>query len=292
MESACQFGVCSGLSGIVTEPQGLAQRVGLVLVSAGLSAKRGPFRLYAELARRVARDGVRTLRFDLGGLGDSRSEYSGSLAERTQLEIRAAVDHLVGSYGLDGVVLGGLCSGAEDSLRAAESDSRVKSVVLVDPFAYRTRGWVWRHLVYRATRRLLRTLGIHRPLVRAPGGRNGGRPLVTYRFMNHAESSRILRALVKRSAHVHFVYTGGARELFNHPRQLQAMFSDVAFDGRVTLDHVLQVGHTQLLESDRLTIVDAIARRLASTNGAARDELVESSRQRRGTASASLPVDQ
>lgn len=265
-ESSCQFGLRGGLSGIITEPDGPARRVGLVLVSAGLAPKRGPFRLYAELARRVARDGVPTLRFDLGGIGDSRSEYGGHpLEERTRLEVRAAVDHLVAGYGLEGVVLCGLCSGAEDSFRAAEGDPRVNGVVLVDPFAYRTRGWLWRHVVYRATRRLLKVLGLHRPLVRAPVGRHDGRSLVTYRFMDRAESSRILRVLLKREARVHFVYTGGARELFNHPRQLQAMFRDVTFDGRVTLDHFPHVGHTQLLEADRRTIVEAIARRLAAS---------------------------
>jgi hypothetical protein len=266
-ECCCHFGRRGGLSGIITEPEGMARRMGLVLVSAGLSPKRGPFRLYAELARRVARDGVRTLRFDLGGLGDSRSEYGGHpLEERTRLEVRAAVDHLVGCYGLEGVVLGGLCSGAEDSFRAAESDPRVTGVVMVDPFSYRTRGWLWRHILYRATRRLLRALGLHRPLMRAPARRQGGRSLVTYRYMGRAESSRILRVLVKRESRVHFIYTGGARELFNHPGQLQAMFSDIAFDGRVTLDHFPHVGHTQMLEADRLTIVEAVARQLASTN--------------------------
>lgn len=265
-ESSCRFGLRGGLSGIVTEPDGLARSVGLVLVSAGLTPKRGPFRLYAELARRVARDGVRTLRFNLGGLGESRSEYgSAPLEERTLLEVGAAVDHLVGCYGLEGIVLGGLCSGAEDSFRAAEGDPRVKAVVLVDPFAYRTGGWLWRHAVYRATRRLLRALGLHRPLVRTPVGAKGARPLVTYRYMDHSESSRILRGLVKREARVHFVYTGGARALFNHPRQLKAMFSDIAFDGRVTLDHFPGVGHTQLLEADRRTIIEAIAQRVAST---------------------------
>jgi pimeloyl-ACP methyl ester carboxylesterase len=243
--------------------------VGLVLVSAGLSAKRGPFRIYAELARRVARDGVRTLRFDLGGLGESRSEYgSYPLKERTRMEVAAAVDHLVSCYGPESVVLGGLCSGAEDSFRAAESDPRIKGVVLVDPFAYRTGGWLWRHVVYRVSRRVLRALRFHRPLARALLGQHGVRSLVTYQFMDRAESSRILRALVKREARVHFVYTGGARDLFNHPRQLQAMFSDVAFDGHVSLDHFPGVGHTQLLEADRRTIVEAIARRLALTNDA------------------------
>jgi pimeloyl-ACP methyl ester carboxylesterase len=260
IESCCQFGLQGGLSGIITEPDSPARRVGLVLVGAGLSPKHGPFRVYAELARRVARDGVQTLRFDLGGLGDSRSDYEGHLLEeRTRLEVKAAVDHLVAHRGLDGVVLGGLCSGAEDAFRAAEGDTRVKGVILVDAFAYRTRGWLWRNVRYRATRRVLRALGLHRPLP------HGARSLVAYRFMARAEASRILRALVRRGTEVHFVYTGGAREHFNHPGQLQAMFRDVAFDGQVTLDHLLHLGHTQMLESDRRTLVETIARRLAAS---------------------------
>ena len=107
---------------------------------------------------------------------------------------------------------------------------------------------------------------IHRPFVRSPAARTTGpkgrRPLVAYKYMDHSESSRILRAVLKRRGHVHFVYTGGAREVFNHERQLKAMFREVEFDGLVTLDHVPHVEHTQLLEEDRRTLVEAIARRL------------------------------
>jgi hypothetical protein len=276
-ESCCQFGPLGQLAGILTEPDAPAPRVALVLVSAGLSPKCGPFRLYAELARRLSRDGVLTLRFDLGGIGDSHPEYAGLLLEeRTKLEIKAAMDHLTERYELEGIILGGLCSGAEDAFRSAEVDQRVTGVVLMDPFGYRTAGWMWRHVLYRSTRRILRALGIHRPLVRLPVGRPGGvnraKSLVTYKYMDHEESSRILRTLVKRKGHVHFVYTGGAREVFNHEHQLKAMFSDVDFDGRVTLNHFPRVEHTQLLEEDRHSVVEAIARRL----GSARESLASS----------------
>jgi Serine aminopeptidase, S33 len=266
-ELSCQFGDGDRLAGIVTRPDAPARRAALVLVSAGLSPKSGPFRLYAELARRLSRDGFLTLRFDLGGIGDSRPEHTNDpLERRTGRDIAAALDYLTAHHKLDDIVLGGLCSGAEDSFRAAELDPRVTGVVMIDPFAYKTSGWMWRHLAYRATRRLLRALGIHRPFVRAPAapsGPKGRRPLVAYKYMDHPESSRILRAVVERRDHVHFVYTGGAREMFNHERQLKAMFPEVEFDGLVTLDHVPHVEHTQLLEEDRRTIVEAIARRLA-----------------------------
>jgi pimeloyl-ACP methyl ester carboxylesterase len=266
-ESSCQFGDGDRLAGIITRPDGPARRAALVLVSAGLAPKSGPFRLYAELARRLSRDGFLTLRFDLGGVGDSRPGPANEpLERRTSREIAAALDYLTAHHELDDIVLGGLCSGAEDSFRAAELDPRVTGVVMIDPFAYKTSGWMWRHLGYRATRRLLRALRIHRPFVRAQAARatepNGRRALVAYKYMDRFESSRILRTVVKRRDHVHFVYTGGAREVFNHERQLKAMFPEVEFDGLVTLDHVPHVEHTQLLEEDRRTVVEAIARRL------------------------------
>jgi len=72
-ELSCQFGDGDRLAGIVTRPDGPARRAALVLVSAGLSPKSGPFRLYAELARRLSRDGFLTLRFDLGAINSLAS---------------------------------------------------------------------------------------------------------------------------------------------------------------------------------------------------------------------------
>jgi len=259
-EACCQFGPGRRLAGILTEPGVLAPRLGVVLVSAGLLPKFGPFRLYAQLARRLAESPIATLRFDLGGIGDSAPEYEGRrLQERTGLEIRAALDLLTERYQLDGIVLGGLCSGAEDAFRAAESDSRVTGVLLIDPFAYRTAGWAWRNLLHRLARRSLRALGIYEPL---PLAQQEQPRLVSYRYIQHRESTRILRTLLLRKAHVHFVYTAGVREHFNHQRQLRAQFNDLDFRGLVTLDHFPHIDHTQLLEDDRRTLIEAIACRL------------------------------
>lgn len=267
-ESSCQFGDHNRLVGIMSAPEAAGRRVGLVLVSAGLSPKCGPFRLYAELARRLSREGFVTLRFDLGGIGDSGpGDTRDPLEIRTGREIVAALDYLSERSELDGIVLGGLCSGAEDSFRAAELDPRVTGVVLIDPFGYRTPGWAWRHLAYRVKRRLLRTVLLPRPWVphspRRDGGMKPGRRLVEYKYMDRAESSRILRALVERKSHVHFVYTGGARKVFNHEGQLKAMFPEVDFNGLVTLNHFPHLEHTQLLRAERDALVEAIAKRLA-----------------------------
>jgi dienelactone hydrolase len=270
-ESCCQFGPEGRLAGIITEPgERTPPRLGLVLVSAGLLPKSGPYGLYTQLARRLARDGVVSLRFDLGGIGDSVQE-SGTrpLKARTELEIRAALDHLSERYALRGVVLGGLCSGAEDSFRGAASDPRVTGVVLIDPFAYRTSGWAWRHLVHRIARRTLRALGLFEPV--APADTEGKRPrLVRYKYMERPEATHILRALLARNAHVHFVYTAGVREFFNHEGQLRASFDAVDFKGLVTLDYFPDLDHTQLLEADRHALIEAIARRLRAATDAPR----------------------
>jgi pimeloyl-ACP methyl ester carboxylesterase len=233
----------------------------MVLISAGLAPKAGPFRIYAQLARRLSRDGVLTLRFDLGGIGDSQQADTNSrLRERTEADIRAAVDHLTQRYDLRELTVGGLCSGAEDAFRYAAIDPRITRIVLIDPFAYRTPGWVLRNLLPRSAKKTLRALQLHRgsklagPEVRAS--------LVDYKYMEHAESSRILGKLLERKARVHFVYTGGVSDSFNHRGQLRAMFPKLALGPEVTVDHFPRLGHTQLLEGDRELLVESIAQRL------------------------------
>src|SRR5882672_1316624 len=152
-ELSCQFGSHGQLAGIITEPDG-APREALVLVSAGLVPKCGPFRLYARLARRLAQHGIVTLRFDLGGIGDSPAESTGvPLKDRTDAEIEAALAHLTSRYNVDRVMLGGLCSGAADSFRFAEHNPGIKGVVLIDPFGYETRDSRWRYFLIRSARR-------------------------------------------------------------------------------------------------------------------------------------------
>ncbi|HEX6277377.1 MAG TPA: alpha/beta fold hydrolase [Polyangiaceae bacterium] len=257
-ETCCQFGPGRALAGVVTEPAASTPRGTVALVSAGVTPKFGPFRLYTELARQLADRGFRVLRFDLGGIGDSSQAFDGQpLEQRTELQVAAALDYLAERFRCDRVVLAGLCSGADDSFRYAAGDARVSGVVMVDPFAYRTRGFGWRHVRYRATRRLLRAVGLYRPLPK------GGPSLVDYQHLSQSEASRLLQLLLARKVRVHFVYTAGMSERFNHERQLQTMFPDVQFDGLIEVDHLPDIDHTQFLEVDRRKLVRIISQRIA-----------------------------
>ena len=257
-ESCCQFGPSGSLAGILTEPDPPARGVPVVLVSAGITPKFGPFRLHTELARRLARDGLRTLRFDLGAIGDSANAWGDQpLAQRTQLQIAAALDYLDQNFQAKAAVLLGLCSGAEDSFRHAEQDRRVTRVIMIDPFAYRTSGFGWRHFRDRARRRCFRALGIFRPLAA-----DGAQSLVNYQYLPRVESTRILQRLLQRKVRLDFVYTGGMSRSFNHRGQLQDMFPGVDFNGLVKVEHFPKLDHTQLLQADRRTLIEAVARRL------------------------------
>jgi dienelactone hydrolase len=262
-EAACQFGANAQLIGVITEPATSDARTAFVLVSAGLIPKAGPYRLYAQLARDAAAAGFLSLRFDLGGIGDSRQDLrSVPLKERTRIDISAAIDYLSASRGIERVVLCGLCSGAEDSVRYAEKDARVAGVAAIDPFAYRTSGWAWRHFLHRLARRSLRALKLYQPLIKPPvlGTSGDGGSLVNYNYMPYAESERILKTLLARGVRVHFVYTGGMRESFNHAGQLRKMFRGSRLGHSITLEYLPRMEHTQELEEDRNAVLDSIGR--------------------------------
>ncbi len=264
-ESSTQFGDHGHLAGLLTRPTTPGRQpatLACVLVNAGMVPKFGRYRLYPELARRLAAVGVPTLRFDLGGMGDSRQEASAlPLRERMAADIRAAVDNALASTGAAGVVLGGLCSGGEDALRYAEVDPRVRGVFMVDPFAYRTAGFAWRHAAFRAVRRSLRAVGVYRPFENPAGD-----ALVHYVYMAPDESRRIVSAMIARRAPLHFIYTGGKLAEFNHPGQLQAMFPGLDFTGQVTVDLQLETEHTQVQPADRERMVATICGRIVAAH--------------------------
>jgi dienelactone hydrolase len=159
------FGPGQGLLGIetraVAQPAGAhpatatSVRPAVVLLNAGFVYRVGPHRMTVNLARRFARAGYHAFRFDATGLGDSRPRR-GTTRDAVEAvvveDIRAAMDHMQKASGATHFILGGLCAGADNSLRAALVDPRVSAIALLDPYAYRTPGFYFRHYRARASR--------------------------------------------------------------------------------------------------------------------------------------------
>ena len=269
---ACNIGYEGRLKGILSLPADDSQHsVAMILVSAGFTAKMGPYRVYSRISASLANLGVLTLRFDLGGIGNSQSLHPDkSLLERTTTDIRDAVDFVTTHYGVSQIVVGGLCSGAEDALRYAKTDERVTGIVMIDPHAYRTRMWyakniLSRHFFNRVICKFLRICGfisVARDNTFASDGEGIDGGLINYRYMCRPEAITLLEALLGRGGHAHYIYTAGRSDRFNHVSQLKRMFAGVDLGPNVTIDHLPRIGHTQIFEQDRDELVSTIERRI------------------------------
>jgi alpha-beta hydrolase superfamily lysophospholipase len=129
------------LFGIVTEPhQGDKRRRGVILLTVGAEHHIGSSRMYVSLARHWARHGYTVMRLDLAGLGDSGTRPGRPNDEvfppAAIEDIRIAVEFMRSRYGIGDITLGGLCSGAYHSLRAAIAALPVNRILLVNPMNF------------------------------------------------------------------------------------------------------------------------------------------------------------
>jgi len=135
-EHALLFGDAQELVGIITDPPGPEgpSRPGVILLNAGVIHRVGPSRLYVNLARALASIGCVATRFDHSGIGDSATRRDDAPFEASSIqEVRAAMDAIQETRGIDRFVLIGLCSGAVTAFDAAGVDDRVAGVVMINP---------------------------------------------------------------------------------------------------------------------------------------------------------------
>jgi alpha-beta hydrolase superfamily lysophospholipase len=127
------------MAAILTSPaQPTPSGVCAVLLNTGAVRRTGPSRLWVEVARRWALEGVPSLRLDLPGIGDAEGPVvaypEDSLFHDDGLldAVAAALDAMT-ERGTDRrFLLLGLCSGAYWAFRTAIDDARVSGVVLIN----------------------------------------------------------------------------------------------------------------------------------------------------------------
>lgn len=131
------------LFGILAEPlRPPASELCVVFLNAGAIHRIGPNRMWVEVARRWAARGIVVLRIDLPALGDAEGDDvasrdpSARYAPETIADIRAILDDLQERGVASRFALGGLCSGAYWSLRAAVLDGRPSAILLLNPAVF------------------------------------------------------------------------------------------------------------------------------------------------------------
>lgn len=271
-EKAFTFGKERNLVGIITEPDASASSHNIpavILLTAGLVHRIGPYRVYTEIARNLAAKGFVVLRFDLTGIGDSEVTKScASFQDRSIGEIKEAMDFLSSGKGISEFVLVGICSGADDAHRVALADTRVCGVALLDGYGYRTLGFYPRHLFRHYGRRLISFSKWSKLLKNKlfnlvsklqKDRQNAKLEDTNFRhFPPQEQVQQELKKLIERGVEMLCVYTGGVTNYYNYQNQFIDMFPDVNFEEKLRLEYFGEADHMYILLKDRQRLIEAL----------------------------------
>ncbi len=271
MSEAITFGKYDHLLGVWQDSaKERRARTAVIMVTAGMLHHAGPFRLHVDLADELAEASIPSLRFDLSGIGESLGVgIRGRSIDRAAQEIGQAIDWIGQRSGIAQVILFGVCSGADDSLHAAVGDSRVVGVVALDGCGYRTTAYHWHRLIRRQIPRILRLskwrqwlrrrLGLETPV---PASLAMGADI--REFPPQEQAALELQSLADRGVRLHFIYTGGVDEYYNHADQFATMFPALKHNAHVSSVYFPAMDHVAFLVQDRAALVGHIAETIGS----------------------------
>lgn len=257
MKTFVRFGSVNQLLGILTGDPATSFGPILILPSAGLQPRSGPFRLYVELAQKLAPIGIRTFRFDVPGVGEARrlagyDENSATLA---------AMDALQERHGGSEFVVGGICSAADVGWKAAVNDRRVKGVLMLDGVSFTGPWYLYARTLDRVRRlpdeggRMIRDALKHLRQKRSDDGMKSA----DFRdWPTHDEARHQFVALVARKVDQLWIYTGGFTDRFQHPRQFGWAFGKATRSPHVTMHFWPDCDHTFFARSHRDRLLSAV----------------------------------
>lgn len=250
-ERAISFGPAN-LVGVLTQPDPEVAKPdapAMVILNSGILHRPGASRLYVQIARSLAQDGITCLRFDFSGIGDSEVRRDAiPVEERFTQETREAMDYLQEAVGTDRFLVGGLCSGADGAFWTALVDERVTGIWQIDAFCYKTLGYYRR----RYGPKLFKLSNwIHSIRVRLPGAGGEVEPTDEEVFVK-PEYRRVfppktqvrdgLRQLLDRGVGLYFFFTGGLEE-YNYGAQHAETFPSLDLSRHAQIRYIEQCTH-------------------------------------------------
>jgi pimeloyl-ACP methyl ester carboxylesterase len=261
-EKVLTFLNSSPLVGIITEPDAkkqMEQKPAVLFWNAGFLHRVGPYRLYVDMARKLAAMGFLAVRFDLSGKGDSKPRRDEGLEkDRAARDVREVMDLVSAKTGIEEFVLIGLCSGADDAFPIAVEDSRVSGLVLLDGFAYRTIRYYVPHYLMRIfiwqrwknfISRKFHELFLHTE-----------RKVEDYirEFPPKAKVKQDLLHLIERGVNLLFVYSGEVKEYYNYKGQFKDMLKPIAMNEKLQSEYFDKATHTYTRLDDRKMLMTCI----------------------------------
>jgi pimeloyl-ACP methyl ester carboxylesterase len=264
-EVTLRFGTEGALVGTVNLPEGKPAAIAQVLFNAGIVHRVGPHRANVRLARRLARRGIASIRFDLRGLGDSERPGAGEgYREAAMADISAAMDELGRQSGATRFVLWGFCSGGRHGHAAAVADPRVAGIVIYDAFLYPT--WRTRMNRYLMSIRRKGLVGAVRDRLGRVAGRDAAEPDAQASLqgsaivLTPAQAAEGWRALHARGTRILHVASGGFDRFYNYARQFEDTFGRYGVSSLVEHRYLPHLDHTAIRlerQDELLALVEA-----------------------------------
>jgi dienelactone hydrolase len=262
-EEPVQFGLDSGLLGVITRPTGrTSDALACVMFNFGVTHRVGPRRIQVKMARRLAQEGFATLRFDLSGIGDSQgADAALSFEEQATNDLRAALDEIEKHLGIRQVVIFGLCSGVAPGLRMAAEDSRVIGLLSFDGYAFTSPVANFE----RRLRRLLRfpKAQISHWIERLLGhDRPEGDLLKTgerLKVVTPADFAREMDTLIKQGVSIYLIYSGSLQQRDRNHDQMYPL-RGAPFLQKVRYEFMPKVDHSFTDIAGQQFFIDAACR--------------------------------
>ncbi len=267
-EKILQFGINDDLVGILSGPTSVnSDSTALIIINAGLLHRTGACRSAVSIARKLAKEGYFTLRFDLHGVGDSA--FGGDASDdpmAAKKEISQAMDAITAATGIKQFVLHGLCSGARDSFYTAIVDDRVVGISMIDGHAYRDKKFYFVMLGKFLQRpgRWLNAVKIR--LFGKPDINNDfsmeEKKLYEETFWPEYPDKKLVEdgfnTLANRQVKILATYTGTVSPEYNHENQFYTMYSKVDFKKLLTINYMPSASHTMTIKADREQVANKL----------------------------------
>jgi hypothetical protein len=240
----------------------------MLLANVGMHHRVGPYRLFVDLARRLAELGFTTLRFDLSGLGDSGT-YSGTVSDESRWieDMKSAMSLLQDKYAVRGFVVLGLCSGVDPAHAVALADPRIHGAIFVDGHSYITKMHYVHRYVFRATQRRAWELFLKRRMPALFGVEQEPAVETSLAFtrapMPRERFVREVGRLLEQKIPLLFAFTGEQHAAFSHPEQFHDMVHPLETRGRVDVAMYRRADHTLSIPEDRRAFIGAMSRWMA-----------------------------
>ena len=267
-ERIIQFGDGARLSGVLCEG-GDTNTVPVLLFNAGVIHRIGAHRLNVKLARALCDAGAASLRFDLSGLGESASAPPNEGYEAQAIaDISAAGDALAAQSGISQFVSIGMCSGADNSYRAALSDKRITHLVLLDPYAYANEAAARADMLARVTSpdrwaRKLTGMFSNSTDTGSTSVNDDASGDDEYYEQGRSVPAREdfggdLKSLTDRGVKILIIYTGLVRSLISKPEHFFQVFQDIDFSGMIDVEAMPHTDHTFTQISAQRALIEKV----------------------------------